>query len=70
MLGPLRQRLGDAAPSLGELVQRGAEARLAEVEAQDRAREAGLRTFVQRMVAGPQPDLDEADRIRHANRMT
>ena len=68
VLGPLRRRLGDDTPSLGELVQFGAEAKLAEVEAQDRARAARLRTFVDRMAAGPQPDLREADAIRRAVR--
>jgi hypothetical protein len=67
-LEPLRARLGAEAPTLAQLVMRGAEATLRELEARDRARDRGLRTFVDRLCDGPQPDLDEIDRIRHASR--
>ena len=67
-LEPLRARLGTETPTLAELVMRGAEAKLRELEAQDRAQAEGLRTFVSRLCAGPQPDLDEIGRIRHADR--
>ncbi|MBA2348840.1 MAG: hypothetical protein H0V81_11150 [Solirubrobacterales bacterium] len=67
-LAPLRERLGDQTPSLAELVARGAEARLRELEAQDRARSQTLASFVDRLVAAPAPDLAEADRIRRAVR--
>jgi hypothetical protein len=67
-LEPLRERLGAQAPTLGELVMRGAEAKLRELEAQDRAQAQALGTFVSRLCAGPQPDLDEVRRIRQAVR--
>lgn len=67
-LAPLRERLGANAPSLTELVLRGAEARLAELDAQDAARTRALETFVDRLCSGPEPDLDEVHRIRHAAR--
>lgn len=67
-LEPLRVRLGADAPTLGELVLRGAEATLRELEAQDRARGQALATFVDRLCDGPQPDLDEIRRVRHAGR--
>lgn len=67
-LEPLRERLGASTPSLSELVRRGAEAELREIEARDRARARALETFVDRLSAGPEPDLDEAQRIRHAAR--
>jgi hypothetical protein len=67
-LEPLRARLGANAPTLAELVLRGAEAKLRELEAQDRARAQGLETFVDRLCAGSEPDLDEIHRIRHASR--
>jgi phosphate uptake regulator len=60
--------MGDDAPTLSDLVKRGAEATLAEIEARDRAHEQALRTFVDRMMEGPEPDLDEVWRIRHATR--
>jgi hypothetical protein len=60
--------LGAQAPTLAELVLRGAEAKLRELEAQDRAHARALETFVGRLCAGPQPDLDEVGRIRHASR--
>ena len=68
VLEPLRARLGADAPTLAELVMRGAEAKLRELEAQDRARAHGLETFIDRLSAGPEPDLEEAGRIRHADR--
>ena len=46
----------------------GAEAKLRELEAQDRARAHSLETFVDRLCAGPESDLDEVSRIRHASR--
>jgi hypothetical protein len=67
-LEPLRARLGTATPTLAELVMRGAEVKLRELEAQDRANAQGLSTFVNRLCAGPQPDLREVDRIRHTGR--
>lgn len=67
-LEPLRKRLGAETPTLAELVMRGAEAKLRELEARDRAHEQALATFVDRLCEGPQPDLDEIDRIRHAGR--
>jgi len=68
VLEPLRARLGAEAPTLAELVMRGAEAKLRELEAQDRARAQALETFVDRLCDGPQPDLDELRGIRHASR--
>jgi hypothetical protein len=53
---------------LAELVLRGAEAKLRELEAQDRAHAQALETFVSRLGAGPQPDRDKIRRIRHASR--
>jgi len=67
-LQPLRARLGADAPTLAELVMRGAEAKLRELEAQDRAQAQALQTFMSRLCAGPPPDLDEVRRIRHAVR--
>ncbi len=67
-LEPLRARLGADAPTLAELVLRGAEAKLRELEAQDRAHAQALETFVDRLCAGPEPDLEEVGRIRHLNR--
>jgi hypothetical protein len=67
-LEPLRARLGADAPTLGELVARGAESKLRELEAQDRARAHALETFLDRLCAGPQPDLEEIGWIRHASR--
>ena len=67
-LEPLRARLGADAPTLAELVLRGAEAKLRELEAQDRARGHALETFVDRLGAGPEPDLEEIRRIRRASR--
>jgi hypothetical protein len=42
--------------------------KLRELEAQDRARAHALETFVDRLCAGPAPDPEEVDRIRHAIR--
>lgn len=67
-LEPLRERLGTDAPTLAELVLRGAEAKLRELEAQDRAQARALESFADRLRAGPAPDLDEVHRIRHAGR--
>jgi hypothetical protein len=67
-LEPLRARLGAQAPTLAELVMRGAEAKLRELDAQDRAKTQALETFVNRLCTGPQPDLDEVRRIRHTAR--
>jgi hypothetical protein len=47
---------------------RGAEAKLRELEAQERAQAHALQTFVDRLCAGPEPDLEEIGRIRHAGR--
>jgi hypothetical protein len=67
-LAPLRARLGGEAPTLTELVRRGAEVTLRELEAQDRARSQARRTFVDRLRAAPAPDLGEIQSIRHASR--
>lgn len=67
-LAPLRSRLGAHTPPLSELVLRGAEAKLRELEARDRADTQALATFVKRLCAGPEPDLEEAHRIRHSSR--
>jgi hypothetical protein len=67
-LAPLRERLGAQAPTLAELVLRGAEAKLRELEAQDRAQAQALETFMDRLCAAPPPHLDEVSRIRHASR--
>lgn len=67
-LEPLRSRLGANAPTLAELVMRGAEAKLRELEAQDRAHAHALQTFAARLCDGPEPDLEEIARIRHATR--
>ncbi|MEA2494441.1 MAG: hypothetical protein QOJ29_2352 [Thermoleophilaceae bacterium] len=67
-LRPLRSRLGSDAPTLSELVMRGARAHLAEIEARERADTNSLATFVDRMRSAADPDLDEAHRIRHASR--
>jgi hypothetical protein len=67
-LKPLRDRLGADAPTLAELVLRGADAHLRELEAQDRRRAKSLQTFVDRLCAGPPPDLAEFDRVRRATR--
>lgn len=68
VLEPLRRRLGEDAPSLSELIRRGAESTLIELEARDRANAVALRTFVDRLSEEPGPDLDEVDRIRHTSR--
>jgi hypothetical protein len=68
VLEPLRERLGADAPSLSELVRKGAESTLLELEAKDRANAMALETFVDRMKNAPLPDLDEVHRIRHASR--
>jgi hypothetical protein len=60
--------MGESTPALGELVRRGAEATLSELEAKDRARQAALDSFVDRLVQGPRPELDEVARIRHSTR--
>jgi len=67
-LEPLRARLGSDAPTLAQLVQRGAESTLRELEARDRAHAHALETFIDRLGAGPQPDLDEIRDIRHSAR--
>jgi hypothetical protein len=67
-LEPLRARLGAQAPTLAELVMRGAESKLRELEAQDRAHARALATFVNRLCDAPQPDLEEIRRIRHTSR--
>ena len=67
-LEPLRARLGPDVPSLAELVVRGAEAELRELEARDHAHAHALETFVERLSTGPEPDLDEVRAIRHAGR--
>lgn len=69
MLDPLRRRLGVHAPTLAELVARGAEVTLREVEARERARDRALATFVDRLTAAPEPDLEAIDAIRHASRL-
>ena len=69
MLEPLRRRLGSDAPTLSELVVRGAEVTLREVEARDRVRRRALETFVDRMIAAPPPDLEEISAIRRTSRM-
>jgi hypothetical protein len=69
VLGPLRARLGADAPTLAELVLRGAEATLRELDAQDRARAHARETFVDRLRAASPPDLEEIHRIRHATRL-
>jgi hypothetical protein len=48
-LEALRTRLGADAPTLAALVMRGAEAKLRELEAKDRARGQALETFVDRL---------------------
>jgi hypothetical protein len=68
VLEPLRTRLGPDTPSLGELVRRGAQATLRELEAQDRARARARTTFVDRLRAAPPPDLEEIRRIRRTAR--
>lgn len=68
VLEPLRSRLGKDAPSLAELVRRGAESTLLELEAKDRANTTALETFVARLSDAPQPDLDEIRKIRHSTR--
>jgi hypothetical protein len=68
VLDPLRERLGADAPTLAELVLRGAQATLRELEAQDRARAHARASFVDRLRTAPRPDFDEVDRIRHATR--
>ncbi len=47
---------------------RGAQAKLRELEAQDRARGQALETFVDRLCDGPVPALDEIRSIRDASR--
>ena len=68
VLAPLRARLGDDTPPLGELVRRGALTTLRELEAQDQAKSQSLSTFVDRLRAGPPPDLQEVERIRRSSR--
>lgn len=68
VLEPLRRRLGAKTPTLAELVTRGAEVTLREVQARDRMRERNLQTFVDRLCAAPEPDLDEVETIRQASR--
>jgi len=68
VLEPLRTRLGDEVPTLGELVKRGAEVTLAELDARDRANVRALETFVARMEQAPGPDLEKVARIRHSTR--
>jgi len=68
VLEPLRRRMGKDTPPLAELLLRGAELKLREVEAQERARKARLATFVERLSAAPPPDLEEFHRIRHHSR--
>lgn len=68
VLEQLRRRLGDRAPSLAELVRRGAESTLRELDARERARGRALASFVDRLCAGPEPDLDEVHTIRHTGR--
>ncbi|MGL5819911.1 MAG: hypothetical protein ACRCYR_20315 [Phycicoccus sp.] len=41
---------------------------LRELDARDRARTQSLATFVDRLSAGPEPDLDEFHAIRHHRR--
>lgn len=67
-LAPLRERLGADAPTLTELVLRGAQATLRELDARDRASADALATFVDRLRAAEQPDLAEGERIRRASR--
>jgi predicted DNA-binding transcriptional regulator YafY len=67
-LQPLRERLGGDAPTLSELVLRGAEATLRELDARDRARAQARTTFVERLREASEPDLDEVRRVRHAVR--
>jgi hypothetical protein len=55
-------------PTLGELVRRGAEVTLHELDAQERVRVHARETFVDRLRAGRQPDLAGVHRIRHAAR--
>jgi hypothetical protein len=68
VLEPLRARLGADTPTLGELVRRGAEATLRELEARDRAGAQARATFVDRLLAAPPPDFGEIHGIRHAAR--
>lgn len=68
VLEPLRRRLGADAPSLAELVRRGAEATLRELDIRDRTRARGLATFIDRLSSAPEPDLDEFHAIRHSGR--
>jgi hypothetical protein len=60
--------MGEDTPSLSELVRKGAQSTLLEIEAKDRANAVALETFVDRMRGAPQPDLDEVHGIRHASR--
>ncbi len=69
VLEPLRARLGAEAPTLAELVRRGAEVTLRELEARDRALSMARATFVDRLAAAPAPDLDEVSRIRQSTRL-
>ncbi len=69
VLEPLRRRLGANAPTLAELVARGAEVTLREIEARDRAQERALETFVSRLAAAPALDFEEINAIRHASRL-
>ena len=67
-LEPLRTRLGPNAPTLAELVMTGAQAKLRELEAQDRARTQSLATFMERLFTASEPDLEEVGRIRQTSR--
>lgn len=53
---------------MADLVRRGAEVTLSELEARDRADAVALETFVDRLSDGPRPDLKEIGRIRHSIR--
>lgn len=68
VLEPLRRRLGADVPSLTELLARGAEVTLKEIEARDRARDRALETFIDRLAAAPAPDVEEIEAIRHVRR--
>lgn len=60
--------MGADAPTLAELVASGAETKLRELEARDRASAQALETFVDRLRAGPVPNLDEVELIRRTSR--
>ena len=67
-LKPLRERLGSDAPTLAELIMRGAQVKLRELEARERASSRHLTTFVDRLRDAPEPNLEELRHIRHASR--